>query len=496
MIRVLSVQRVRPRGAAEFTSVYVQFEDEDTVSGCWRVHDDLVALDAKLTAAGCAPVRAPPLTRMLVDAGARAAVDKELARVLQIATKDDKVRSALGRFLGVRDLPVAKARPPVVSPDKARAFYVARMHARAIVKALLALQKVRQAVGASAGILALTALVAVWAQYKQLRSALFGALAGLMSSTLAYELSLRQAGKAAQQEAQVAATAIGKGEEPIEATDENADMKVLRKAMEAEYEAKYAPRDEEEVTEEDLEAARAIEEALVVELDALDAKHEHTQAWERVQGYLEKPQREQTLAVLWRAARAGYYTASIMKTELGETDPARLATLKRALDIVEDLLERFPDASATHKYYAIIAQDWTNHQGTKEKIIGGFTFEKHTLRAIELNPNDPTLQYMYGMFCFEVAKLSWAERVGAKAVFGREPPKTTFAQALQHFQKAHALRSPDLAALFETARCYQKLGKKAEARAALKELRSYPEDASNPEWTAVMNAADEFEASL
>mmetsp|Transcript_13709 Transcript_13709/g.26542 ORF Transcript_13709/g.26542 Transcript_13709/m.26542 type:complete len:507 (-) Transcript_13709:308-1828(-) len=501
VIKIPSVQRVRPRGAAEYISFFVQVhEDGDEVAtlGVWRGQDELAALNAKLLAAGEAPMQIPALKRMLVDTEARSAVANELMRALQVARGDEKLRNLLCNFFDVQDLPgipgPAAKKTNKLSVPKTRVFLLKRLKARVLLQLYTVLQKVRQALGISAGSLLVASLLAAWMRRMQIRNLLFGALLGMAATAASYEVTLQEECKSAQTAAQDACKHLGKA---VNANDDNTDFKLMTKAIEAEVEAKYAPEGEDGgLSEEEVAAAAAADKALVEELDNFDAEHQHNQAWSRVQDYLEKPVQLQSYDVLWRAARSGYYVANIMKVEIGLTDPTRLATLKRALDIIEDLLERFEDRSETHKYYALIAQEWTNHQGNKEKIIGGFTFEKHTLRAIELNDNDPTLHFMYGMFCFEVAKLSWAERMGAKAVFGREPPKTTFEQALSYFQRAHKLRNPDLLSLFEIARCQDKLKNKDAARAAIQELYSYPREESNPEYDEIIAKTKKFEAEL
>ena len=50
--------------------------------------------------------------------------------------------------------------------------------------------------------------------------------------------------------------------------------------------------------------------------------------------------------------------------------------------------------------YAISLGATTDFVGTKEKIEYGFELKEHIDRAIELDPNEPTLYFMKGRWCW------------------------------------------------------------------------------------------------
>jgi len=159
----------------------------------------------------------------------------------------------------------------------------------------------------------------------------------------------------------------------------------------------------------------------------------------------------------WRWARALYYQSQILPdaTLAGDQLESALATLRTAAE---------KDVSAlTHKWIAIVHNAYGERKGTiRDRVEAGLSFEFHTKRALEIDPNDPTLHYMSGRFCFDVSGLSWLERQGAKAIAGKEPPKATYEDALRHYEKALSLK-PSPAVQLEIGRCYQKLNDEAKA---------------------------------
>ena len=46
--------------------------------------------------------------------------------------------------------------------------------------------------------------------------------------------------------------------------------------------------------------------------------------------------------------------------------------------------------------------------GTQERILNGFKFKDHIQYAITLRPDDPTLHYLLGRWCYAVYMLSWS----------------------------------------------------------------------------------------
>lgn len=114
---------------------------------------------------------------------------------------------------------------------------------------------------------------------------------------------------------------------------------------------------------------------------------------------------------------------------------------------------------------AIILSAVGDFSSTKVKLKNAHLFKEHTLRAIELAPDDTTLHHMMGRWCYEVASMccvacrlpglvwlpltccclwacfpdvSWTTRMAAKA-FG-SVPDATHDDALHHFEESRRLK--------------------------------------------------------
>ena len=197
--------------------------------------------------------------------------------------------------------------------------------------------------------------------------------------------------------------------------------------------------------------------------------------------------------ILWRSARAAYYRSM---TTPDESDMVRLES------ILKKLMEsaKVTTSSLTHKWIAIVHNAYAVRKGSiSDRVEAGLSFERNAKRALELDPSDPTLHYLLGRFCFDVAGLTWLERKGAKAVSGKEPPKTTYQEALQHFENALALKaSPSFQV--ERGRCYQKLKDERKAlecfKAAAQFVPATAADVLTPEENAAIEEAKTIVRSM
>lgn len=95
-------------------------------------------------------------------------------------------------------------------------------------------------------------------------------------------------------------------------------------------------------------------------------------------------------------------------------------------------------------------------------------------RAIELNPEEPTLMYMLGKWCYQVADLTWYQRKIASVIFG-EPPSSSFEEALKYFETAEEI-DPNFYSqnLLMLGKTYLKLNQKVQALKYLKMTVEYP----------------------
>jgi len=228
--------------------------------------------------------------------------------------------------------------------------------------------------------------------------------------------------------------------------------------------------DPEELVEIEANVVEAIDKKLKVE--------DYQGAFEIAKTFIDEYSHEKSFEIAHRYVSAGYEVSNILKKSRSPTDSKRLEVLSSIVKLSKSLVESYPGRAIAHKFYAICGQEITNHQGTREKILGGLLFEKHTRIAIELEPTDPTCHYMLGRFLFQVAKLSWSERMAAKAIFGNDPPSASFQDALDCFTKAASLR-PSGASLedqLEIANCYVKLANKSQAKMVLQSMMDTTEN--------------------
>lgn len=77
------------------------------------------------------------------------------------------------------------------------------------------------------------------------------------------------------------------------------------------------------------------------------------------------------------------------------------------MEACESALRLKNDLADVHKWYGILVGCRSEFRPLKEKIADGNLFKKHVDIAISLNPNDPTLHNLLGVFAYRVASLKW-----------------------------------------------------------------------------------------
>ena len=148
------------------------------------------------------------------------------------------------------------------------------------------------------------------------------------------------------------------------------------------------------------------------------------------------------------------------------TLPARTPGLSACLNRPTSLWH-VPEIGAAHKWYAILLSESGSFAGTSASIKNSFVVREHFERAAALSPKDATSRHLLGLWCFEVAKLSWIEQKAAAALFAT-PPTATFAEALDHFEHAERIEPGFYPKnLLLTAQALSRLGRADEAKAAL-----------------------------
>ena len=161
-------------------------------------------------------------------------------------------------------------------------------------------------------------------------------------------------------------------------------------------------------------------------------------------------------ALLWRAARCHKKLAD------AAANPARARHMEEAMRLARAALEMGPQLAPAHKWFAIMLG--SSPASTSEKITSSFVIREHFDEAAVLDPHDATARHLLGLWCFEVAKLSWIEKRAAAALFAA-PPEATYEEAYAHLAHAERLEpgfyAPNTLLL---AKCANELGRREEAR--------------------------------
>ncbi|XP_076359681.1 regulator of microtubule dynamics protein 3-like isoform X3 [Tachypleus tridentatus] len=142
---------------------------------------------------------------------------------------------------------------------------------------------------------------------------------------------------------------------------------------------------------------------------------------------------------LWRLAKAAYLCGIIAENH---SEPEKKKDFAfEAFHYGKQALEAEPSIADVQKWYAITLGNLSDYVSTQEKIQNGFEFKKHIDTALSLNSSDPSLHYLLGRWCYEVAILSWWERKLASTLI-TALPESSLDIARMHLLKADSLK-PD-----------------------------------------------------
>lgn len=163
------------------------------------------------------------------------------------------------------------------------------------------------------------------------------------------------------------------------------------------------------------------------EADALFASNEYAKLAAQLRTALAGSAEDQGL--LWRMGRAC--------KKLADSEPpksvAKRALISEGIACTERSLSLQEGCGPCHKWHAILLTETGQFEGTSATIKNSFVVREHFERAVDLSPADATSRHLLGLWCFEVAKLSWLEQKAAAAFFAT-PPQATFAEAATHFE--------------------------------------------------------------
>ena len=142
--------------------------------------------------------------------------------------------------------------------------------------------------------------------------------------------------------------------------------------------------------------------------------------------------------VVWRLARAHFDFSDNSEDETVISD-----NFYNGLTYAKTALELDDSRAEGHKWYGILIGKVGELEGTKQKILNSYEVKDHTLKAIELDPEDDGNFHVMGRWHYTLADLSWFERKIAGLIYAK-PPKASFVEAAEYFNKAIALEPTDI----------------------------------------------------
>jgi len=177
----------------------------------------------------------------------------------------------------------------------------------------------------------------------------------------------------------------------------------------------------------------------------------------------------------WKAARA---MADIAKQLEGDAD-----SLKKRRDSLYSVGRGYAERAVRadslgadgHYALAMVLGRLSRTKGSKERVrFAKLIFDEAT-RAIALNPGHDGAHHVLGAWHAEVKRLSAIQRFFAKALFGGGfMSVATWADAVQHLQRAVALNPQHIYHRLELAEVYEDLGQYSKAREQLTVIPTLP----------------------
>jgi len=216
------------------------------------------------------------------------------------------------------------------------------------------------------------------------------------------------------------------------------------------------------------------EEPVTLEADRLFSSNRYDSLSTMLRAALAKTPED--AEILWRLGRACHKLADAEKPK----SPAKAALMREGFAATEKALVLKPACAPAHKWHAILLTEVGELEGTTASIKNSFLVRRHFEKAVALAPDDATARHLLGLWCFEVANLSWMQKKAAAAFFAT-PPTATFEEALGHFEAAERTEPGFYPKnLLFLAKVHAKLGHKLEAadfrRQCLAAQTKTPED--------------------
>lgn len=108
--------------------------------------------------------------------------------------------------------------------------------------------------------------------------------------------------------------------------------------------------------------------------------------------------------------------------------------IREGFALADEALKINEQDFAIHKWLAILMDAKGELDGIKARVSQLETVKKHMIRAVELNPDDPTSWHLLGNFAFGLADMPWYQRKVVSAIFATPPSGKFFDETIFSFQ--------------------------------------------------------------
>ncbi|KAM7540920.1 hypothetical protein Aperf_G00000041510 [Anoplocephala perfoliata] len=186
-----------------------------------------------------------------------------------------------------------------------------------------------------------------------------------------------------------------------------------------------------------------------------------------------KDRKDMDLELMWRFARAARFLA-LTKDESDKK--VKKEWIERGCKIMEEAVEKYPKDSLSNTWYGVMLNTKSNAEGVNERIKLAYKIREYFDKGYEANPKSYFANHCLGSWCYEVSSLGKVQRAFASTFFAK-PPNSTFDEALKFFLDAEKAEPVHMLNKCRIAQCYERLGKKTEAKQwATEALKLPPKD--------------------
>ena len=176
---------------------------------------------------------------------------------------------------------------------------------------------------------------------------------------------------------------------------------------------------------------------------------------------------------LWRMARHHFNMSDITTDE-----EVIEREIYAGMDYAEKGLAADTMNADAQGYYGILIGRVGEIEGTEQKIRNSYDVRDHTMKAIELDPDNDSWQHVMGRWHYTLADLNWFERTIASIIYAT-PPEASFEQAEYFFLTAGELAPDDIRHWLWLGKTQIRLDKEEEAMGNLEKALAIPAEAEN-----------------